>query len=205
MARKLKADTKIENGEDKPKRGRKAKTAANGSGSASAASNVPDEVIRKWTDKAIAADAEFQKAKEAMDSKRGEYRAILKEAAAAGCDKDAIVWLVKSRKREPSDIDYETRQRNRIARIMGLPIGTQLGLFDDGETVAAKVDKDALQKDGDAFEEGKAAGAAGRPADSNPYDRNSRDGIRWMQGYDDAQFAMREGLGRGNETQATAH
>jgi hypothetical protein len=212
MARKLTAKTEIQPSERKPKRGRKKATKGATNGSApTPGTNTPDEILRNYLSDAVAADVELKKATDEaavyrvkVNAARGKYRKVHREASDAGCDTAGIRWYVENRGRSPEEIDAETRSRNRVARLMGLPIGTQLGMFHDGETIASKVDGDILAEGHDAQAEGRTAGEAGRAADTNPYDRNSRNGIRWMQGWDDAQFELRQGIGRGPQSEAAA-
>jgi len=86
-------------------------------------------------------------------------KGIAEVAKMTGEEKGAVRWGVENRKRDPKEIDAEHRARTRIARFFKIPIGTQIGLFDDGATVAAKIEN----ADAAAIEATKQAGyAAGR-------------------------------------------
>src|SRR5262249_54978257 len=85
---------------------------------------------------------------------------------------------------DPGDIDAETRRRNRLARLMALPIGTQLGLFDDGMTVATAVDADKLLSR-DPYEEGKAMGLAGKAYSQGDWEGDPQ--IQHLNGWQEAQ------------------
>lgn len=99
---------------------------------------VPDATIKKHVLKC----SEYRAA---VDKANGEYRAALKAAKSDGVDPGVITWYLRTKKRELQEVDFETKQRNRVALIMKLPIGAQLGLFPDGDTVARKVDSGAIE------------------------------------------------------------
>lgn len=152
--------------------------------------NVTDETIREHCEKCATAFGEMQTARDEVSIRTGAYRSRLKEAGKAGVPKEAITWWLAARRREPGDIDRETRDRNRIARIMALPIGTQLGLFDDGGTVAGAVDQEQLaaadgKPAGDAYIDGKLAGGDGKPLSTNPYPAESQAADEWERGWGD--------------------
>jgi hypothetical protein len=144
MARTMRADTDPQNqqADEQPRRrGRPSKHPLPIGG------NVSDETIEEFAQRALAARLELEAAQTKQKTANGVYRNVLKSAKAAGVDEDCIAWWIKERKREPEDINREIQWRNRIARIMGLPIGTQLGVdFETGETVASQVDQAQLSK-----------------------------------------------------------
>lgn len=104
---------------------------------AAAPSNVSNETIAEYTDKARQALAEFEEAQAEAKSLQASYRGVLKEAKKNGVDADSIRWYLKQTKREPEDIERELRNRARIAKIMGLPVGTQLDFFVEDAPLAA--------------------------------------------------------------------
>lgn len=154
--------------------------------------NVTDETIREHCQKAARHFGELQTAREGVSVAMGTYRAALKEAKKAGVPTQAIIWYLAARSRDPEEIDRETRERNRIARVMALPIGTQLGLFEDGSTVAGAVDQAKLdavaageRQPDDAYSEGKIAGADGKPLSANPYPAESAAFDEFERGWGD--------------------
>lgn len=200
MARKLKPDTGIDP-DPAPKRGRGRPKAP------PPPSNVTDETIKEFCDRALAAKIELEKAEEEAKSKRGIYRQVLKDAKKAGVDQDAIAWWLAARKREPDDIDRETRNRNRIARLMGLPIGTQLGLWDDGESVATKAENDRAGADAagtkaDAYADGLARGKAGKPMGDHGYTGELED--EYERGWKDGQYQIVQSMGGNGAAHANA-
>lgn len=167
--------------------------------------NVTDETIEEFARKAVAAYRELEKRQAEAKSANGTYRSILKDAKNNGVDQDSIAWYIRQLKREPDDIDRETRNRNRIARVMGLPIGTQLGLFGDGTTVATVVDETkiadqqpagesaaeralSIAKDLGPHAAGYLAGKNGAPWDTCPFAGATAERDTWVKGWEDGQF-----------------
>jgi uncharacterized protein (UPF0335 family) len=112
-------------------------------------SNVTDETVAEFGNKALTAKLEAEKKRDEAKTLDSAFRAVLKAAKAAGVDPDALRWWLKARKMEPEDLDREIAWQNRTARVMGLPIGTQLGVdFETGETIATQVDEKTTRKRG---------------------------------------------------------
>jgi hypothetical protein len=168
--------------------------------------NATDEVIRGWAVKIMKADNEKKEAKKAYDSKNGFYRQLFNDAGKEGVSAQALSWYMANRERDPAEIDKETAERNRVARVMNLPISTQLGLLDDGQTVAGAVDQQILRKqatgsDLSAYDQGKQAALEGKGISSNPFTEESDDWNDFEQGWG---AGLRQ---RGQELsgEATAH
>lgn len=164
--------------------------------------NGMDDDFRQWCRRAASArqDTVTEKrkvdtAREAFNRANGFYRKELALAKKAGHDPEDIIWWLNNKDRDPAEIDRETRARNRIARLMGMPIGTQLGLLDDDVTVATAVDNDANQQQGmvdaddldGAEAQGLEAGEAAKPSTECPYEEGSPREIRWMVGHSKGQ------------------
>lgn len=189
-------------------RGSKRATSQNpGNGAAPAktvGANVTDGAIRDFYGQALAAkvdlekiDAEIAALREDRASKNGAYRNVLKSAEKAGIPAAAIRWRLEQRTLDIDDINRHIAWCNRIAFLTRLPIGTQLGLFEDGQTVAAKLDAAAAKGEGDpagmltvsqlvaASDEGEKARADGKLRIDNPYEFGTPLSDRWFQGWDD--------------------
>lgn len=163
--------------------------------------NVSDSAIRDGLKEAV----ELQDAMKSASSAFANHKKRLKEL---GLYPDDVSWYLSARKREPDDIDAETRRRNRIARLMKLPLGGQLGLFDDaggkgvkGKSVATVVENDrGVAEKNDAIVEGRkrmatteslekamqageTAGRNGFERDGNPHSGDSPEGIKWDYGW----------------------
>lgn len=167
-------------------------------------SNVSDETIRDFCIRARVAHTSLEAARKEMQSANGVYRQILKDAKKAGVTGEDIIWWIGAVERDPADIDAETKRRNRLAQVMGLPIGTQLGMFDDGTTVATAVDQAKLPKaNGGAHpveeagltpEMGYVAGKAGKPATTNPHPKGEKSHELWHSGWERGQAENVAGL-----------
>jgi hypothetical protein len=138
LARKL---NKPNGAAPKAKRNRKT-SAAPSAATSTPVGNVTEETRKEFYAKALAARLELDEAEKAAKSKRGAYRAVLKEAKKAGIDPLAITTVLAWRNREPEEVTFEIRQINWMAKAAGLPIGAQLGLFDDKTTVATAVENE---------------------------------------------------------------
>lgn len=196
MAKKLRPGADTADTPEPKKRGRPRQQAL--------PTNVTDETVREFCDKAALAHGEFETAVGEMKQKQGVYRAVLKDAKKAGVDNDAIAWWLQARKREPGDIDRETRARNRVAQLMNLPIGTQLGLFEDGRTVATTIEdeqRDAAADDSkardDAYFDGLEAGKAGKPLSAGGYAEGTKAYDEFERGWGEAQAARAMEMGKG--------
>jgi len=196
-------------------RGRGRKPASNGDGNKplnggtpAPLHNVTDDVIKGWALKIIKAEHEKKEAKKAYDSKNGFYRQLFKDAGKEGVSAQALSWYMANRERDPAEIDRETKERNRIAKVMALPIGTQLGFLDDGQTVASAVDQAKIreQETGSAlppYEQGKAAALDGKTLSSNPFAEESDDWNDFEQGWGAGIRERAKGYGEGEG--AAAH
>jgi hypothetical protein len=134
-------------------------------------------------DTCVAAVLECGPLKDALESAQGAYRAALKKWQERGVDE--VAWFLKTRKRDVQDVEAEIRRRNRILRAMSFPLGAQLGMFDDGESVATKIENDKAAAGGngaptittqamldEAHAAGTDAGRRGYGADVNPHQRD---------------------------------
>jgi hypothetical protein len=109
--------------------------------------NVTDETIEEFGNKALTAKSDAEKKREEAKTLEAVYRNILKDAKKAGVEPDAIVWWLKKRKQEIEDVNREIMWQNRIAEVMQLPIGVQLGVdFETGKTVATEVDQSKIKR-----------------------------------------------------------
>lgn len=177
-------------------KGRGKKPAANGDGnkpmsgtsSGPVLHNVTDDAIKGWALKIIKADHEKKDAKKAYDSKNGFYRQLFKDAGKEGVSAQALSWYMANRERDPAEIDRETKERNRVARVMALPIGTQLGLLEDGATVAGAVDQAKIAEaegasDLSAHDQGRQAAMQGKGIGTNPFPEGSDEFEEFEQGW----------------------
>lgn len=187
MARKLKPTTEMEKAaDDQP-----VTKAPKGS---RVASNVTDETIAEHYQKALAAQLEVESATASLQTARGILGAVLKDAKTAGVDTTALRTVLRWRKRETPELDAEIRAINRVAYVAKLPIGAQLGLFDQGTTVATAIDSAAIAKAAipttdeldRATADGRAAGLRDLPVSDCPHPDGSPLALRWLAARKDA-------------------
>lgn len=185
MARRLRAPAKT-----KPDTAEKSAAEA---ATPAASGNVTRETKKEWALRVKAKKAEADKAKDDYRKANNLYRAELKAAKGAGVDPADIIWGLETLARDPDEINREIRARNDMALALGIPIGEQLGLFGDGQTVATKVDnaKQAAAERGesqDPEEMGYQAARAGKTIGTNPFD---------LETQADSFDAFEKGWGRG--------
>lgn len=175
MARKLKPTKDMQSSPDKAEK----------RGARSRPSNVSDDTLAKHYQIVLAAKLDEERAAESLKSARGILGAKIKDAQAAGVNVKAMKVVLGWRKRETSELDQEIRSINRIAFIANLPIGAQLGLFENGESVAKALDDKAIVSSADLDEadaRGFDAGHKGHGANLNPHDEGSPLALRWEAG-----------------------
>jgi uncharacterized protein (UPF0335 family) len=208
MARTMRADTMVDESgneiEQEPtRRGRPSKHPL------PMGSNVTDETIDEFCDKALAAKSDLEKIEEDARSQRGVYRAILKDAKKAGVDPDAITDWLKLRKKDPEDINRDFAWKNRIYRLRKLPIGTQLGIdLETGETIATQVDEKTTRKRGGAKAKKENGEADPRAAYIAGYDagkagKSAKSGSRGITG--EAAVEFQKGWQQGMKDAAKEH
>lgn len=167
--------------------------------------NVTQETRKDIWRRALTAKIALEDAQNEVKSCNGHYRSVLKDAKKLGVDPVAIIFALNARLRDPDEVTREIQQINWMVMAAGLPIGAQLGLFSDGESVATKVDNEALARQGAHFNAGGRAvgddGVLGEKAyhlgrefsskgenrDKNPYDSGlyPKARERFNQGWDD--------------------
>lgn len=170
-----------------------------------AAENLPSDMpatekrFKEMFGEIDAAQKDFEEANAKAQGLKAIMRNKLKVAYALGeklgHDKATINAYRLLRHRVPDEIDRETRALNALCRLMDLPLGTQLGLFDDGSTVANAVDTAKIAEAGadlpstahGAYDLGFAAGRQGADPTSNPYPLGAPFGRNWADGWEDGQ------------------
>lgn len=177
-----------------------------------AAPQVTDDQIKSLVGECVDLEAEYQKALTAANAKKATYRAKLKEfKKATGLATETATKYIALAKRDPQEVTREFDELNRIMRLMGLPVGTQLGLFGDGESVATKVDNDK-QAEADEMSDmeqkaahaGYDAGERGVPDTKNPHAEGARLHEIWADNWGKAQHKKLSTIGRGNGAPAGA-
>lgn len=158
---------------------------------ASNMSNGPDpELVSGFVRKILDVDHEIAQLKIPYDSEIARRRTLLKNAKAAGIDVDDLKWVVRQKTRDPRDVEREDTRRRWYAQIMGLPVGTQLGLFEVPQQV---LDDNALH---DATRAGLHVGKQGGNRHDNPHPPASELFVRWDRGYMQGQETITESMAR---------
>ncbi len=121
-------------------------------------------------------------------------------AKVTGFEKDDIKWALTQRLRKPEEIDAETRRRTRIAGYFNMKIGGQLGLLEDGTSVAARAEKaergDTSPQALTAAEaQGHQAAMDGANFNSCEFPAGSKIRERWETGWKLGQAKRAESLG----------
>ncbi|TAD89890.1 MAG: hypothetical protein EAZ99_07825 [Alphaproteobacteria bacterium] len=145
-------------------------------------------------------DHQTEIARAAQAKVRATKKRLLSLGKALGFDPSQVDWAIQARKQEPEDIDRETRKRTEMARLLSIPLGTQLGLDFDGVSVATKIDTEALAAAKEAEKEtiwsqaaaleqanagGYKSGQQGMAEDDNPYpaDDKPAEHDEWKRGW----------------------
>jgi len=167
--------------------------------------NITDETIQELNiDYAAKRDA-LEESVQEQRKLRADVSAVKKRAKKLGLDPEYLTRYYDMKAREPESVQKEVAEFNRILVAMRFPIGYQMGLFEDGETVATKIDNNAkanapapttpetVQK---AWREGHAAGEAGKGiGESNPYDLETKEWEAFEDGYSAQQATKARGMG----------
>jgi hypothetical protein len=129
----------------------------------------------------------------AQRTANGAYRSAIKVAVACGKHLDLaakdVTGLMDLMDREPEDIDRETNRMNRLAILMALPIGTQLGLWSDEDdkpaSVASMIEKGSAPDYDPTPDEEAGYLAFGKKSqrDDNPHDTDAHRHHAWERGF----------------------
>lgn len=162
-----------------------------------------------------AAKLELERQQALTTKANSAFRNALKSYKKQGGDVDALIEALRLQKMDPDEASRYMANINWTLVALGAPVGTQLGLFPSGETVAARVDANAIKANGAANGNGhariastkatiaaaKALGkkdaGAGKIGES-PYERNSPEDMAWTSAWKTGMAGrIKTGLGRG--------
>lgn len=134
-------------------------------------------------------------AKRALESAQAEYRNVLKAAKKAGIDTKAMVAARALATSDEPDADRAHMQTLlRYTAYLGLPLGTQLALFDAPDLPEPAR---AEQADWDAEDLGYRAGRGGADRGDNPYDAGSSAHVQWDGGWSKGQASIAQDMAEG--------
>lgn len=141
-------------------------------------------------------------AKRDLERAQGEYRAVLKRAKKAGIDTKALIAVrAIATSDDPAAEEAHLNTLLRYARYLDLPLGTQLGLFDDAAPSAAARTE---QAEWDAEDYGYRAGRGGQNRDDNPHAAGTAAHVRWDEGWHKGQASIAQDMADGKPPRAKA-
>jgi hypothetical protein len=160
-----------------------------------------------------AAQLAMEKDAETAKKSRSAYQSSLKAYKKAGGDNDAMTQALRMAKRDPKELAIEFTNINNHLLWMNIPVGHQLGLFPDGESVGAKVDAGKIDeqsgKEGSgqvgadpyeaAHQAGWTVGYSGFDSSNNPHKAGSSEHQRWTLGWQEGA-ALKESEQTESET-----
>ena len=177
MARKSSKD-KLNAGEKA--KGKNTNGADNGEAPPAMGGNVTDETRLTQMEGILAAHKDLVKAQQAVSQANGVYRNKIKVAAKLGLNKAAILEVVRLQTVEPGDEVSKVKETIRLARLMGMPIGSQLSFLEDIAAAAEVLPYNA----------GRGAAENREPSDNNPHEPGTEEHQDWARGYQDRLVTM---------------
>jgi hypothetical protein len=131
-------------------------------------------------------------AKTALDEAGAVYRAKLKAAKADGCVQGEMIATMTAKKKDIDEVIFRLKTRLHYHEVMGMPVGTQLGLF-TGPNLSAE---DAqVQADWAAAAAGYHAGRTGAGRNDNPHVAGSAGFAAWDKAYLNGQATIAASMG----------
>ena len=124
---------------------------------------MPAEVVDRWWQKIVVAQAAVERAAKPLKSRKGELSAVYKAAKADGIDVDALKDAITADSGDHLNFLSRYASTGKYLRAHRSPLGTQLGLFP----------LDAIPEISRAAMAGKRSGLLGRSIDENPYQPGS--------------------------------
>lgn len=161
-------------------------------------SNVSDDTYKEFCARALREKLALDDLSAKRSEQNGRYRDVLKKAKEAGVDPAAIRWWLAEKAKDFDVLQSEHAARMRVARLMNMPINTQLGMFDDtgaGGGVSGSTDRGVMQHE--AYQIGLTAGKAAETFDPERYPNDPDLQGRYKDGWEDGQEENKRDLGRG--------
>ena len=164
-------------------------------------SNVSDDTYKEFCAKALREKIALDEMTAKRSEQNGRYRDVLKKAKDAGVDPAAIRWWLAEKAKDFDVLQAEHAARMRVARLMNMPINTQLGMFDEGADtgdVSGSTDRGILQER--AYQVGLTAGKAAETFDPQRYPNDPDLQERYRTGWSDGQEEHVQAVGRGRKS-----
>jgi hypothetical protein len=138
--------------------------------------------------------------KTTLDEQNAIYRSKLKAAKSDGVDTAELIATLAARKKEPADVIASMKKRVRYLELVGIPVGTQLGLFQK-PTLSEEVSDEQAEWDADTH--GYKCGKEGADTSNNKFLPGTRNHAAWTKGYLRGQAAIAAQLGRNAKMAST--
>lgn len=142
--------------------------------------SVPDSEKQKYYRQALRAMQEVEKAKELSKAATSAYRAVLKEAKAAGVMPEAIAYALKCRMLDSDELAQQQREICRMLALSGVWPSIQDDLF---ASYLPKVDLTAETTAEVAYDHGHTCGVKGENRDLNPHAPGTDQWNSWDRGW----------------------
>ena len=140
--------------------------------------------------------SDYVAAKIKEDSAAGTRRSIKARFDSLGAHKQGLDLFLKLRKMEPADAELTLVSALRYCRWANLPFGSQAQLFGASDDAGEPAQKAAAAlTEAVAYEEGYAAGKAGRDSDDSRFHAGTPLAERFYTGWCDGQEALGLQLG----------
>ncbi len=142
------------------------------------------------------AKREVDRLSDELSSARGVYRSVLKAAKKAGINGPMMIRAMSIHTTEDEDlVAMDFRDLGRYLRYLNNPIGTQLGLFDDGwDKVEVPDDARKEHEEWEAHDHGYRAAQDGIPIDQNPNPPGSEVAQVWALGWKEGKRVVNDVL-----------
>lgn len=150
--------------------------------------NVSAEIIQR-------ARRERMDSRAALETAKARHRNVGKKIESWGLDLKQLDKAIEISRRDPDDLHDDFAVFIRYCRVLQIPLGTQLTLF-DLELPEDSVSVTAAEEDAawDAGQQGKIAGRNGEPSTNNPHAPGSLAFTAWSEGHRRGATERAEGL-----------
>jgi len=142
---------------------------------------VPSEVVDRWWQKIVVAQAAVERAAKPLKSRKGELSAIYKAAQADGIDTDALCDAIKADAGDHLDVVSRYANTGKYLRAHQSPLGIQMNLFP----------LDPIPEVSRAAIAGKRSGLRGGSIDENPYKPGSEAHAAYVEAWHGGQEQVR--------------
>lgn len=150
--------------------------------------NLTDDYIAE-----AARDLEDAKAK--LETAKAKYRLTRKHLKSNGIHLGQLDAVLLLKKADADEVLGEQRTFIRYARVLALPLGSQLSLLDEEPpAVALSETAQEEQKAWDAGQQGYDAGKKGEPRENNRYPAGTLAFAAWDEGHRRGKAVLDEGL-----------